>query len=114
MVKDMFLKIQYGPTSSAYYTDFTKINFTSHLDSYACVVVNEEKLGDDILVHGDFLGEERGCSKHEKKKNAWYLNRVTLTFRQHKDMVDPHTRDILYSGHAYLCNSDGKTVDILR
>lgn len=106
-MKDFFLKVQYGPTSSKYFTKFTSLDFINHLDDNAAIVnVTEEN--DYLLFNDEYLDEEKGCSKHEDRKDCYYVNSVKLEFTPEDKPI------ILFTGTAYLCNSDGKTVDILR
>jgi len=105
----MLLKIQYGPLSTKYFTDFVAIDYTSHLDDDASIVVARGDLGDNIFLNEKFLEKENGCCKHEDTKNAWYVNRIMLTQKKGEDPIM-----ILYTGDAYLMNQDGKTVDMLR
>ena len=110
----MFLKIQYGPTSSKYYTNFSSLDYVSHLDENAPIIVAENHVGDDILLNDEFLDDEKGCAKHEDRKNAWYVNSIVLRFQSKNKEIIYEPVIIRYTGNAYLCNSDGKTVDIIR
>lgn len=111
----MFLKIQYGPTQSKYFTNFSEVAFTSFLDDTAATLslASKEDLPTNVLVNEEFLDEEKGCCKHETRKDVWYVNKVVLTPKVIKDTYQEPI-EVTYTGTAYLCNSDGKTVDILR
>ena len=112
---NVFLKIQYGPTSSKYFFGFNTVKYVSYSDLDALAINLDNVDQDTVLVHDKFLDEEFSCAKHESRKNCWYLNKIVLGYPAIKDMLDPLQLTVLFTGNAYLMSgTEGKTVDMLR
>lgn len=110
----MFLKVQYAPTASKYYYDFDSVKFTSYLDEVAPIVNVEESIDTpNSLLSEEYLDEEKGCGKHEDRKDCFYVNQIDISYKPAKDFTR-EDKTILFTGQAYLVNNEGKTVDILR
>lgn len=112
-----FLKVQYGPVSCKYYMGFDSLSYVSHLSDEALTITKQDDSGLNVLLNDEYLEEEKGCSKHDSRKNLWYVNSVTLSYPgivDGKSLVSIDPIVVRYTGTAYLCNSEGKTVDILR
>ncbi len=106
----MILKIVYGDSTAKYFLNVQEIDFTSHLnDSAYAFSTTKDKPNDGVRLFcsAEFIDREAGCSKDADDLDAVWANRISL---KHNNMVE----EVAYTGHAYLCDDSGKTVDTLR
>lgn len=113
----MFIKICYGPLHSVTFLDVSAVDFVSHLQSK--VYYNKESItchhdsdGRAIdftpCIHEEYLKDNVGCSSKGATDSEFYLNTLDITRK------DGSLISVAYTGTAYLCNDQGKTVDTFR
>lgn len=113
----MFIKICYGPLHSCTFLDVNAVDFVSHLqskvyynkESATCYHDSDDRVIDFTpCVHGEYLTDNVGCSSKGSTDSEFYLNTLDITHR------DGSIISVAYTGTAYLCNEQGKTVDTFR
>ncbi len=114
----MLLKICYKPNGFYYVKDVASVDFDSHVTTDINVDLNTKTLyykdaplsGGKLLLHDDFVKENRGVCQHEED-GKMYINNISF-YVTHTGI--PTEEFIAFSGFAYLCDDSGKTIDVLK
>lgn len=113
----MFIKVCYGPLHSCTFLDVSTVDFVSHLqskvyyDKVANICHHEEYPNYAEFIpytHSEYLSDNIGCSSKGNTDNYFYVNTLNILRKDGTSLA------IAYTGTAYLCNDQGKTVDTFR
>jgi hypothetical protein len=109
----MLLKICHRPNGFLIINNVKAALFTAFHEAQAIYNDTTKDLEDSTgkvtcLVSPEFLAKEQGCTKQGSDDHHWWLNQVTVLCE------DNTSCEYAFTGTAYLCTDEGKTVDVMR